>query len=83
MKDFGKDYSKTGITINCLAPAVIQTKMVDMMPKSQVNMMTSKIPMGRCGELNEIATVIAFMSSEENSFSTGFCFDMTGGRATY
>lgn len=57
--------------------------MVEMMPKSQVNMMTSKIPMGRCGELTEIAAVIAFMASEENSFSTGFCFDMTGGRATY
>ena len=53
------------------------------MPQSQVNMMTSKIPMGRCGELTEIAAVIAFMASEENSFSTGFCFDLTGGRATY
>ena len=82
-KTMGKDYSKTGITINSLAPAVIQTKMVDMMPKSQVEMMTSKIPMGRCGELTEIGAVIAFMASEENSFSTGFCFDMTGGRATY
>ena len=57
--------------------------MVEMLPEEQVNMMTSKIPMGRCGELTEIAAVIAFMGSEENSFSTGFCFDMTGGRATY
>lgn len=82
-KTMGKDYAKTGITINSLAPAVIQTEMVAAMPKSQVDMMTSKIPMGRCGELVEIAAVVAFMASKENSFSTGFCFDMTGGRATY
>ena len=82
-KTMGKDYAKTGITVNSLAPAVIQTEMVDAMPRSQVDMMTSKIPMGRCGELEEIAAVVAFMASRENSFSTGFCFDMTGGRATY
>ena len=75
-KTMAKDYAQSGIIINSLAPAVIQTKMVQMMPQSQVNMMTSKIPMGRCGELKEIAALIAFMSSKENSFSTGFCFDM-------
>merc|ERR1719295_111234 len=69
-KTMGKDYAKTGITINSLAPAVIQTEMVDAMPRSQVDMMTSKIPMERCGELKEIGAVIAFMASQENSFST-------------
>ncbi len=53
------------------------------MPVSQQEMMKKKIPMGRCGTLSEIAGLVAFMASEENSFSTGFCFDMTGGRATY
>ena len=57
--------------------------MVQKMPQSQVDMMTSKIPMKRCGTLNEIASVVAFIASEENSFTTGFCYDMTGGRATY
>ena len=82
-KTLGKDYAKTGITINSIAPAVIQTKMVEKMPLQQQNMMKSKIPMGRTGELEEISGVIAFMASEENSFTTGFCFDLTGGRATY
>eukprot|EP01084_Bolivina_argentea_P039526 73043_1 len=82
-KTMSKDYAKTGITINSLAPAVIKTAMVASLPKSQVNMMTRKIPMGRTGTLEEVAAVITYMASEENSFSTGFCFDMTGGRATY
>jgi NAD(P)-dependent dehydrogenase (short-subunit alcohol dehydrogenase family) len=82
-KTMGKDYAKTGITINSIAPAVIETAMVKAMPISQVNMMKSKIPMNRCGSLQEISSVISFMASKENSFSTGFCFDMTGGRATY
>ena len=82
-KTMGKDYAKTGIIVNSIAPAVIYTKMVEKVPQSQVDMMTSKIPMARCGELDEVSAVIAFMASEENSFSTGFCFDLTGGRATY
>lgn len=82
-KTMAKDYCKSGIIINSIAPAVIKTPMVEAMPDSQVSMMTSKIPMGRCGTLSEISSIIAFMASEENSFSTGFCFDMSGGRATY
>ena len=79
----GKEYAETGITINALAPAVIQTPMVDVMPEAQVKYMTDKIPMKRCGTLEEIAHMAAFIVSPGTSFTTGFTFDMTGGRATY
>ena len=79
----GKEYAETGITINALAPAVIQTPMVDAMPEAQVKYMTEKIPMKRCGTLEEIAHMAQFIVSPETAFTTGFTFDMTGGRATY
>ena len=79
----GKEYAETGITVNALAPAVIQTPMVDVMPPEQVKYMTDKIPMKRCGRLDEIAHMAAFIVSRETAFTTGFTFDMTGGRATY
>jgi 2-dehydro-3-deoxy-L-rhamnonate dehydrogenase (NAD+) len=79
----GKEYAETGITVNALAPAVIQTPMVDAMPEAQVKYMTDKIPMKRCGTLEEIAHMAAFIVSGGTGFTTGFTFDMTGGRATY
>lgn len=79
----GKEYAETGITINALAPAVIQTPMVDAMPEAQVKYMTDKIPMKRCGTLDEIAHMAAFIVSSGTAFTTGFTFDMSGGRATY
>jgi len=79
----GKEYAETGITVNALAPAVIQTPMVDAMPEAQVKYMTDKIPMKRCGTLDEIAHMAQFIVSPETGFTTGFTFDMTGGRATY
>jgi len=79
----GKEYAESGITVNALAPAVIQTPMVDAMPEAQVKYMTDKIPMRRCGTLDEIAHMAAFIVSRETAFTTGFTFDMTGGRATY
>ena len=79
----GKEYAENGITVNALAPAVIQTAMVDAMPDEQVKYMTDKIPMKRCGTLEEAANVVAYIVSPTNSFTTGFTFDLSGGRATY
>jgi len=82
-KSMGKEYAETGITINALAPAVIQTAMVDVQPEAQVKYMTDKIPMKRCGTLEEFATMAEFIISPANSFTTGFTFDLSGGRAVY
>lgn len=79
----GKEYAETGITVNALAPAVIRTAMVAALPDEQVKYMTDKIPMKRCGTLEEIANLAAYIVSPQASFTTGFTFDMTGGRATY
>ena len=79
----GKEYAQTGITVNAVAPAVIFTEMVAKMPPEQVKYMTDKIPMGRCGTVDEIATLAEFIVSPEASFTTAFTFDLSGGRATY
>lgn len=79
----GKEYAETGITVNALAPAVIRTAMVEAMPAEQVKYMTDKIPMKRCGALEEAADTAAFIVSPACSFTTAFTFDLSGGRATY
>jgi len=83
VKSAAKDYAETGITINALAPAVIQTDLVAAMPEHQVRYMTDRIPMKRTGTLAEVAAMIDWIVSPECSFTTGFAFDMSGGRATY
>ena len=83
VKTMGKEYATTGVTINAMAPAVIQTPMVDAMPSEQVEYMTEKIPMQRTGTLQEVSDLAAFALSPNCSFTTGFTFDLSGGRAVY
>ncbi len=83
VKGIGKEYADTNITVNGLAPAVIKTAMNEATDPAQLDYMKSKIPMGRLGTVEEVAAMSAWIVSEECSFSTGFVFDLSGGRATY
>ncbi len=74
---------KGDICVNSVSPAVIQTPILDQLDPAQVNMMLSKIPLGRTGKPDEVAALVHFLSSKDCSFTTGFCFDISGGRATY
>ncbi len=74
---------KGDICVNSVAPAVIQTPILDQLSIEQINMMLSKIPLGRTGKPDEVAALVHFLSSGDCSFTTGFCFDISGGRATY
>lgn len=82
-KSQGKEYAGSGLTINAIAPAVVRTEIVAALPAAQVDYMTAKIPMGRCGTVEEFAALAEYVVSADNSFTTGFCFDLTGGRAVY
>src|SRR5690606_34331072 len=76
VKAAGKEYAESGVTINAIAPATIMTPMVERMEPLQIKYMTDKIPMKRCGQLQEIANLAAWIVSSEASFNTGFTFDM-------
>jgi 2-dehydro-3-deoxy-L-rhamnonate dehydrogenase (NAD+) len=82
-KSLGKELAGTGIRVNCVTPAAVETGMFAQMTESHIGYMLSKIPMGRFGRVEEIAGMIAWLASEECSFSTGAVFDLSGGRATY
>ena len=83
VKGIGKEYAQTGITVNGLAPAVIKTTMNGNTAPEQLAYMTAKIPMGRLGTVEEVASIASWIVSKEASFNTGFIFDISGGRATY
>jgi len=82
-KSLGKELARTGILVNCITPAVIQTRMLEDISHEHVAYMVERIPMKRVGNPQEVAALIAFLASEECSFSTGAVFDLSGGRATY
>ncbi len=82
-KAIGKDLAGTGILVNCIAPAVIETPMLGDMTQEHVDYMTSRIPLGRLGRPEEVASLVAFLASEELGFATGAVFDLSGGRAVY
>ncbi|MEJ7678373.1 MAG: SDR family NAD(P)-dependent oxidoreductase [Segetibacter sp.] len=83
VKGVAKEYADTNITVNGLAPAVIKTRMNDNTSPEQLAYMTAKIPMQRLGTVDEVAAISCYIVSDENSFSTGFIYDISGGRATY
>lgn len=74
---------KGDITVNCISPAVVQTPILEGIPKETVDYMVSRIPMGRTGRIEEIAALVHYLVSREASFTTGQCYDISGGRATY
>lgn len=82
-KSLGKELAQTGIRVNCVTPAAVKTGMFSQMTQAHIDYMLSKIPMGRFGEVQEIAALVAWLCTEECSFSTGAVFDLSGGRAVY
>jgi 2-dehydro-3-deoxy-L-rhamnonate dehydrogenase (NAD+) len=82
-KAIGKDVAGSGILVNCIAPAVINTPMLGQLSDEHISYMTSRIPLGRMGDPGEVASLVCWLASEEMTFSTGACFDISGGRATY
>ncbi|HET7729567.1 MAG TPA: SDR family NAD(P)-dependent oxidoreductase [Usitatibacter sp.] len=82
-KSLGKELAKTGIRVNCVTPAAVKTGMFDQMTQAHIDFMLSKIPMGRFGQVEEIAALVCWLCTEECSFSTGAVFDLSGGRAVY
>jgi 2-dehydro-3-deoxy-L-rhamnonate dehydrogenase (NAD+) len=82
-KSIGKDVARTGVLVNCIAPAVIETPILDGLSDEHVSYMVERIPVGRMGEAAEVAALACWLASEECSFSTGATFDISGGRAVY
>ncbi len=82
-KSLGKEVAKDGIIVNCVTPAVIETDILKQVGQAHIDYMLSKIPMGRFGQKEEAAALVAWLSSADCSFTTGAVFDLTGGRATY
>ena len=82
-KSLGKELAGYDISVNCITPAAARTRIFDQMKQEHIDMMLSKIPRGRFLEVKEVANMVAWLSSAENSFTTGSVIDISGGRATY
>jgi 3-oxoacyl-[acyl-carrier protein] reductase len=82
-KAIGKDLARTGVLVNCIAPAVVETPILDGLTQAHIDYMVERIPMGRMGTPDEVAALICWLASEECSFSTGATYDISGGRAVY
>ena len=82
-KSLGKELAQTNIAVNCVTPAAAKTRIFDQMSEEHINYMLSKIPRNKFAKVNELASLVTWLSSEENSFSTAAVFDLSGGRATY
>ena len=82
-KSLGKELADKNIAVNCITPAAAKTRIFDKMTEEHINYMLSKIPRNRFAKVEELASLVAWLASEENSFSTGAVFDLSGGRATY
>jgi len=82
-KSLGKELARSGIRVNCITPAAVKTAIFDQMTPQHIEYMLSKIPMARFGGVDEIAALVAWLASEDCSFSTGAVFDLSGGRAVY
>jgi len=82
-RSLGKELAETGILVNCITPAVIETEMLSQVSDEHKAYMVSKIPMGRMGQPSEVASLICWLSSKECSYSTAAAFDLSGGRSTY
>ena len=82
-KSLGKELAQKNIAVNCVTPAAAKTRIFDQMTKEHIDYMLSKIPRNKFAKVEELASLVAWLSSEENSFSTAAVFDLSGGRATY
>jgi 3-oxoacyl-[acyl-carrier protein] reductase len=82
-KSIGKDVARSGVLVNCIAPAVIETPILDGLTDEHVDYMVERIPMGRMGSADEVAVLACWLASDECSFSTGATYDISGGRAVY
>ena len=82
-KSLGKELAETGVRVNCVTPAAVETPLFAQMSRAQIDYMLSKIPMRRFGLIEEVAALVCWLASDECSFSTGAVFDLSGGRATY
>ena len=82
-KSLGKELALKNIAVNCVTPAAANTRIFDQMTEEHINYMLSKIPRNKFAKVNELASLVTWLSSEENSFSTAAVFDLSGGRATY